>query len=102
MGRDLFVVCGGNALAHRLVLELVDKYQVRVAAIVPPAGNEHTAAIVRKLGPDLVVEDGGLFTDEVLIRAGVETAAAIAFVDGTEAEAIHAAMRSRALSGAGD
>lgn len=99
MGPEQFIVCGGNALAHRLIRELSEKYDAAVTAIFPPNGDaQHVAEITKLLGPDNVVEDGGYLTDEVLIQAGVATAAAIAFVDGSERDAIHAAMRARRLS----
>lgn len=38
---DHYIVCGGNALAHRLILELVEHYEVPVLAIVPDRTRDH-------------------------------------------------------------
>ena len=91
-----FVVCGGNALAHRLVQQLSRQYDVPVVAVVPPGANTHTAGLAEVLGDESIVVGGNL-TDEVLKEAGIGSATAIAFVEGDDQPNIHAAMRAVAL-----
>ncbi|WP_329499396.1 NAD-binding protein [Kitasatospora herbaricolor] len=89
-----YIVCGGNALAHRLVLELVEQYDVPVLALVPDRTRDHAPRIEQIPGVAAVVEYTSL-TDEALRAARVETARGIALVDGSDQDHIHAALSAQ-------
>jgi Trk K+ transport system NAD-binding subunit len=93
---DLFIVVGGNALAHRLTVELTAQYGVRTAAIVPAQETTHTIQIAKLLGAENTIADA-YGSEESLRQAGIDQAQAIAFVDGDDRTNIHAAMRAAAL-----
>ncbi|WP_344665252.1 NAD-binding protein [Catenulispora yoronensis] len=93
---DHFIVVGGNALAHRLAIELTEQYDAQAAAIVPAEETPHVVQLGKVLGADGVIVDGAV-TEESLRRAGIDRARAIAFVDGDDRANIHAAMRAAAL-----
>ncbi|MFD5560236.1 NAD-binding protein [Kitasatospora griseola] len=86
-----YIVCGGNSLAHRLVLELTEQYEVPVVAVVPDRSREHGPAIAQLPGVAAVLEYSTL-TGEALEAAGVDRARGIALMDGTDQENIHAAL----------
>jgi voltage-gated potassium channel Kch len=94
---DHFIVCGGNALANRLVAELRDLYDVSVSAIVPSTDDAHVTQIMKKLNPEAVVVSDAL-TEEALQEAGVAEARGIAFVDGDDQSNIHAALRAQGMN----
>ncbi|MFB7613255.1 NAD-binding protein [Kitasatospora sp. NPDC056181] len=89
-----YIVCGGNALAHRLIVELVEHYEVPVVALVPDRTREHAPQIERLPGVAAVVESGSI-TEEALRAVRVETARGIALVDGSDQENIHAALTAQ-------
>lgn len=89
-----YVVCGGNALAHRLIRELVEQYDVPVVALVPDLGRDHAPQILQLQGVSAVLEYGTV-TAEALRAARVETARGIALVDGTDQDNIHAALSAQ-------
>ncbi|MDH6113960.1 voltage-gated potassium channel Kch [Kitasatospora sp. MAP12-15] len=91
---DHYIVCGGNALAHRLILELVEHYEVPVLAIVPDRTRDHAPRIERLDGVTAVLEYSGV-TDEALRAACVGTARGIALVDGDDQANIHAALSAQ-------
>ncbi|MER5349983.1 NAD-binding protein [Kitasatospora sp. NPDC002551] len=86
-----YIVCGGNALAHRLAHELVEHYDVPVVVLVPDRLRDHAPRIEQLAGVAAVVEYGSV-TVEALRAARVETDRGIAFVDGNDQENIHAAL----------
>src|SRR6266702_4247534 len=94
---DHYIVCGGNTLAHRLVVELTEQYEVPVIAIVPSRDLDHAAQIIRILGEGAVVV-APTITEEVLTAAGASDARGIALVDGDDQSNIHAALRIQALN----
>ncbi|WP_147434605.1 potassium channel family protein [Micromonospora musae] len=81
-----FVVCGDGALAHRLVGELVDRYGLPVTVVLPSLNDNHAPDIAEfgprtgrpELRPEVLV--ARRLTAEVLRRAGVARAAAVALV----------------------
>ncbi|RKN19017.1 TrkA family potassium uptake protein [Micromonospora musae] len=81
-----FVVCGDGALAHRLVGELVDRYGLPVTVVLPSLNDNHAPDIAEfgprtgrpELRPEVLV--ARRLTAEVLRRAGVAQAAAVALV----------------------
>ncbi|MFJ8433403.1 NAD-binding protein [Kitasatospora sp. NPDC094019] len=89
-----YIVCGGNALAHRLVLELVEHYEVPVVVLVPDRTRDHAPRIEQLDGVAAVVEYSSV-TEEALRAVRVETARGIALVDGSDQENIHAALSAQ-------
>ncbi|CDR01891.1 NAD(P)-binding protein [Streptomyces iranensis] len=121
------VVCGDDALAHRLAAELHDVYRARVTLIIPggvslaePTGRGmaggRAAALFGRLStavgrvppprsPDDAAPDRGVevmeapaLDDEVLAEAGIEHATALALVHDDDEANIHAALRARRLN----
>lgn len=92
-----YIVCGANTLAHRLVAELTELYEVSVVAIVPNRERDHAPQITKLLGRDSVIAVPTI-TEEVLKSADVATARGIALVDGDDQSNIHAALRAQALN----
>ncbi|GIG89287.1 NAD-binding protein [Plantactinospora endophytica] len=99
-----FVVWGGNALAQRLVGELMNTYAAHVTVIVPSASADQAPEIV-----ELVPEDGDpalrpaiivapRLNQEVFRQAGIETAAAVALVDRDDVANVDAALIAREVS----
>ncbi|MFJ6138269.1 NAD-binding protein [Kitasatospora sp. NPDC092286] len=86
-----YIVCGGNALAHRLVLELVEHYEVPVVVLLPDRTRDHAPWIEQLPGVAAVVECAGI-TEEALRAVRVETARGLALVDGHDEGNIHAAL----------
>ncbi|MFD0272932.1 NAD-binding protein [Kitasatospora sp. NPDC127111] len=89
-----YIVCGGNALAHRLVLELVEHYEVPVVVLVPDRTRDHAPQIEQLPGVAAVVECSSI-TEEALRAVRVETARGIALVDGSDQENIHTALSAQ-------
>lgn len=94
---DHFIVCGGNALAHRLIVELVEHYEVPVLAIVPDRNRDHAPRIERLDGVTAVLEYSGV-TEEALREACTGTARGIALVDGDDQANIHCALNAQGLN----
>ncbi|MFC8449907.1 NAD-binding protein [Kitasatospora sp. NPDC057223] len=92
--RHHYIVCGGNALAHRLVLELVEHYDVPVIALVPDRTRDHAPRIEQIPGVAAVVEYSSI-TEEALRAVRTGSARAIALVDGSDQENIHAALSAQ-------
>lgn len=117
------IVCGDDGLAHRLAVELRGVYRETVTLVVPPAGTagtpEHTqltpagraSALFGRMsrvvaGPasgdrdpvaDRLLETPGL-DDDVLMRAGVDQASALALVHQDDEVNIRAALAARRLN----
>ncbi|WP_327682519.1 NAD-binding protein [Kitasatospora sp. NBC_00458] len=89
-----YIVCGGNALAHRLTLELVEHYEVPVVVLVPDRTRDHAPQIEQLDGVAVVVEYSSV-TEEALRAVRVETARGIALVEGSDQENIHAALSAQ-------
>ncbi|MEU9073416.1 NAD-binding protein [Kitasatospora sp. NPDC048538] len=89
-----YIVCGGNALAHRLVLELVEHYEVPVVVLVADRTRDHAPQIEEVPGVAAVVEFAGI-TDEALRAVSVETARGLALVEGSDQDNIHAALSAQ-------
>ncbi|MGI5277929.1 NAD-binding protein [Streptomyces sp. WAC08401] len=119
------VVCGDDGLAHRLAAELRGVYREQVTLVVPPSGRgvsrpavgraraasaallDRVSAAVSRSGtgdPGGGEPDGGREleaaepTDEVLTRAGVDRAAALALVYDDDETNIRAALAARRLN----
>jgi voltage-gated potassium channel Kch len=93
---DHYIVCGANALAHRLVLELIEHYDVPVVAIVPDRMRDH-APRIEQIDRVAAVLEYGRVTQEALTAAGAATARGIALVDGDDQANIHAALSAQGL-----
>ncbi|MFD8080297.1 NAD-binding protein [Kitasatospora sp. NPDC059722] len=89
-----FVVRGGNALAHRLVLELVEHYEVPVVVLVADRDHDHAPQIEQLPGVSAVVEYSSI-TDEALRAVSIGTARGLALVEGDDQENIHAALSAQ-------
>jgi Trk K+ transport system NAD-binding subunit len=94
---DHYIVCGGNTLAHRLVVELTEQYDVPVVAIIPDRERDHAPQILKILGDSAVVVAVSV-GDEALDLAQAGGARGIALVDGDDQSNIHAALRAQSLN----
>ncbi len=114
------IVCGDDALAHRLATELRDVYRARVTLVLPggaPAGpprlsaprQGRAAALLGRVsaavtggppapGADPHRLEADALTEEVLESAGVAGAAALALVHDDDETNIHAALAARRLN----
>ncbi|MGF1430940.1 NAD-binding protein [Kitasatospora sp. LaBMicrA B282] len=95
--RDHYIVCGANALAHRLILELVEHYEVPVVAIVPDRMRDHAPRIAGIQGVVAVLEFPGV-SQEALVAAGAGRARGIALVDADDQANIHTALTAQGLN----
>ncbi|WP_316524663.1 NAD-binding protein [Kitasatospora brasiliensis] len=89
-----YIVCGGNALAHRLVLELVEHYDVPVVVLVADRTRDHAPQIEQLAGVAAVVEYTSV-TEEALRAVSIGTARGLALVEGSDQENIHAALSAQ-------
>ncbi|MQS15013.1 hypothetical protein F7Q99_22800 [Streptomyces kaniharaensis] len=89
-----YIVCGGNALAHRLILELVEHYEVPVVVLVADRSRDHAPHIEQLAGVAAVVEYSSI-TDEALRAVSIGTARGLALVEGSDQENIHAALSAQ-------
>lgn len=94
---DHYIVCGANTLAHRLVVELTEQYDVPVVAIVPSRDLDHAPQIIKILSETAVVM-ASTITEEILNAADAASARGIALVDGDDQNNIHTALRVQALN----
>ncbi|MGP3922958.1 NAD-binding protein [Streptomyces sp. 8N616] len=95
------VVCGDNALAHRLVTELATVYGEEVTVVLPSVRHRHgpqIAALARRSEVSVSVVEATEPDDGALLEAGVEGAAALALALGDDQANIHAALRARRLN----
>ncbi|GAA2803518.1 NAD-binding protein [Kitasatospora paracochleata] len=94
------LVCGDDALTHRLALELATVYGRPVTVLAPSlaAGHGPQLAALAERHPEVrVVEAAGL-TSEALSAAGVREAAALALTGPDDQQNIQAALRARRLN----
>ncbi|MGW3074234.1 NAD-binding protein [Kitasatospora sp. NPDC001132] len=89
-----YIVCGGNALAHRLVLELGEHYEVPVVVLVADRTRDHAPQIEQLSGVAAVVEYASV-TEEALRAVSIGTARGLALVEGSDQENIHAALSAQ-------
>lgn len=94
---DHYIVCGANTLAHRLVVELTEQYDVPVVAVLPSRELDHAPEIIKILGDSAIVI-AATITEGVLVAAGAKSARGIALVDGEDQSNIHTALRAQALN----
>jgi Trk K+ transport system NAD-binding subunit len=91
-----FVVCGDNALALRLVEELVDRYGAEVSVVVPAAATGQAPAMARRSGVRLVESER--VDVDALSRAGVSEAEAVALVAQDDVGNVDSALLIRELT----
>ncbi len=93
------IVCGDDPLAHRLIEELVTRYGVEVAAILPSKRRNHGPQIASLLEQrrGRVIESDRLDADTFTL-AGVATADALALVKQDDVGNIHAALQAQELN----
>jgi Trk K+ transport system NAD-binding subunit len=94
---DHYIVCGAGSLAHRLVVELTEQYDVPVVAILPDRERDHSPHILKILGESGVVVTPSV-GEEALHLAQAVSARGIAMVDGDDQSNIHAALRAQSLN----
>jgi Trk K+ transport system NAD-binding subunit len=99
-----FIVWGENALARRLVRELMDSHNVHVTVIVssPTADQAPEIAELRPENGDPALQPtvtvARRLSQEVLRQAGLDEAAALALVDQDDVANVDAAMMAREVS----
>ncbi|WP_354643101.1 NAD-binding protein [Kitasatospora camelliae] len=94
------VVCGRDALTHRLALELATLHGREVTVVLPSLQEGHgpqLTALAAELPAVRVLEATDL-TPEVLTAAGVRDAAALALTGADDQVNIQAALRARRLN----
>ncbi|GLW55119.1 NAD-binding protein [Kitasatospora phosalacinea] len=95
------VICGGDALAHRLAVELADRYGQRVTVVVPSLQHGHgprIAALAADPQRSVDVIETGETDETALTAAGVEQASALALTSEDDQANLHAALRARRLN----
>jgi len=95
------VVCGNDALTHRLALDLVHLYKERLTLVVPAPESGHGPQLLAlaESDPERVTVIEGRRPDEaVLLAAGVQQATAIALTMDDDQQTIHAALLARSLN----
>lgn len=90
------VVCGDNQLAYRVVAELVEQFGAVVTVIVRSRGRNHGARIAAL--PRVRLIEALELSGEVLRRAGVDQADALALVDQDDVGNIRTALTVQELN----
>jgi Trk K+ transport system NAD-binding subunit len=90
------VVCGDNQLAYRVVAELVEHFGAEATVIVRSRGCNHVPRIAAL--PNVTLIEPPELTADVLRRAGVDRADALALVDQDDVGNIRAALRVQELN----
>ncbi|MFC1412251.1 NAD-binding protein [Streptacidiphilus sp. N1-12] len=94
------IVCGGDALTHRLALELIHLYRERVTLVIPDPEQGHgpqLAALATEDGSVTVIT--GRSPDEAtLIAAGIAEATALALTMDDDPAVTQAALLARGLN----
>ncbi|MFJ4674981.1 MULTISPECIES: NAD-binding protein [unclassified Kitasatospora] len=95
------IVCGGEALAHRLAVQLSSLYDRRVVVVVPSLTRDHgphLVALARQRPGSVEVLEAARLDVDALARAGVERAAALALTSGDDRENLHVALHARQVN----
>ena len=94
------IVCGGDALTHRLALELIHLYRERVTLVIPEPDQGHgpqLAALATEDGTVTVI--AGRSPDEAtLLAAGITEATALALTMDDDPAVTQAALLARGLN----
>jgi Trk K+ transport system NAD-binding subunit len=94
--RDHLVVCGGDALALRMVEELTVRYAEQVTVILRSAQGGHGPQIARLPGVRLVERPEA--DREAFIAAGLAEARGLALLDQDDLGNFHAALRAQEIN----
>lgn len=95
------VVCGDDALAYRLTSELTRLYDQPVTAVVTSARSATGLRLQRLAGGDglpITLIEAAAPSEDVLLRAGVANAEALALAYTDDQQNIHAALRARRIN----
>ncbi|WP_436790009.1 NAD-binding protein [Yinghuangia sp. YIM S10712] len=95
------VVCGDDALAYRLTSELARLYEQPVTAVVTSARSTSSLRIQRLARAEslpIVMIEAASPSEDVLLRAGVARAEALALTYTDDQRNIHAALRARRIN----
>jgi Trk K+ transport system NAD-binding subunit len=94
--RDHLVVCGGDALALRMVEELTVRYAEQVTVIMRSAQGGHGPQIARLPGVRVVERPEA--DREAFIEAGLAAARGLALLDQDDLGNFHAALRAQEIN----
>ncbi|MFD0259091.1 NAD-binding protein [Kitasatospora indigofera] len=95
------VICGDDALAHRLAVELARLYGQRVTVVLPSLQRGHgpqLAALASEEGLAVDLVEAGELDRATLIAAGVEDAVALALTSEDDQANLHAGLRARRIN----
>lgn len=95
MPQPRFVVCGDNPLAHRLVDELISRYDAQVTVILQSRERNHGPQLDALPGVRIV--EAARLDAEAFRRAKLARASGLALVAQDDAGNIHAALRAQEL-----
>jgi Trk K+ transport system NAD-binding subunit len=93
--RHHLIVCGDDPLAHRVIEELIKRYQVDVTAILPSKRRNHGPQISRLPGVRIVEADR--LNGYAFRQARIATADAVALIHQDDVGNIHAALLAQEL-----
>jgi Trk K+ transport system NAD-binding subunit len=94
------IVCGGDALTHRLALELIHLYREPVTLVIPSPESGHGPQLMAlaERNPSVQVIEGRVPDEAALLAAGVADAAALALTMDDDQATIQAALLARSLN----
>jgi Trk K+ transport system NAD-binding subunit len=95
------IVCGDDALAHRLATELTRLYGCRVTVVLPSRARGHGPrldALDRDPDQPITVIEAAEVDEAALRAAGVEHATALALTSDDDRANIHSALRARRIN----
>jgi Trk K+ transport system NAD-binding subunit len=94
--RDHLVVCGGDALAFRMVEELTVRYAERVTVILRSADHSHGPQIAKL--PGVAIVERPEADRQAFLEAGLGTARGLALLDQDDLGNFHAALRAQEIN----
>jgi Trk K+ transport system NAD-binding subunit len=94
--RDHLVVCGGDALAFRMVEELTVRYAERVTVILRSADRSHGPQIAKL--PGVVIVERPEADRQAFLDAGLGSARGLALLDQDDLGNFHAALRAQEIN----
>ncbi|GAA0686139.1 NAD-binding protein [Kitasatospora atroaurantiaca] len=95
------VICGGDALAHRLALELARLYGQRVTVVLPSLRQGHgpqIAALAADGRLAVTVVEAADLNHATLAAVGIRNAVALALTSEDDQANIHAGLRARRIN----
>ncbi|MET9617373.1 NAD-binding protein [Kitasatospora indigofera] len=95
------VICGDDALAHRLTVELTRLYGQRVTVVLPSAERGHgpqIQALRTEQGLPVEIVEAAVLDHAALAAAGVRNAVALALTSEDDQANIHVALRARRIN----